>query len=313
MLIPQDAELYSHEYDKLLHRIGGSQSDILELPYVHEVVLKLIQVDLNTIINHNNHDLNSTDSLGRTPLHWAVLQADEPAVSALLRARVDVEARDNDGKTALHFAITTENQRCLELLLIAKSDIHAKDHFGYQTLHWAMCTSSLQSGMLEILLLAGPDVHNRNNHGGTPLHLACMFDCLNGAEMLIAASARINEEDHDGDLPLIYGIYRQHPQIIQLLLKHDVQIEKRNKHGHTVLHVLALYGTLTTIAPFMSPEVRMEKVKREEKDRKGRTAWELLQDRPAPPEGYQGAFETLLARCRGKGRDDIDQEVVEVE
>jgi ankyrin repeat protein len=56
-------------------------------------------------------DINATDSLGRTPLHHAVLECQRGAVAALLAHGVDVNVRDNDGQTPLSEALYQANER----------------------------------------------------------------------------------------------------------------------------------------------------------------------------------------------------------
>ena len=136
MLVQGNGMSCEYEYNKILHRIGGSQSDILGFSYIHKVAIGLVQADMESVANHDTRELNHKDSQGRSPLHWAALRANEAAVRALLRARVNVQAKDYEGKTALHCAAISRSQRCIELLLIAGSEVAAKDQIGYQPLHW---------------------------------------------------------------------------------------------------------------------------------------------------------------------------------
>ena len=130
--------------------------------------------------------------------------------------------------------------------------------------------SQSDQDLLETFLMAGADIYNRSTHGTTPLQLACIYNHLNHATALIAAGARIDEEDNDGDSSLFDAVHNERSQIVQMLLQHGAQIHNRNNHGHTVLHMLALWGTLDTIKPFMSPEV--EKLDAERKDGGGHTS-----------------------------------------
>jgi ankyrin repeat protein len=51
-----------------------------------------------------NVSVHHRDDLGATPLHYAALRGDAPAVSALLAAGSDVRAVDTSGRSALHYA-----------------------------------------------------------------------------------------------------------------------------------------------------------------------------------------------------------------
>ena len=294
MLVPQHAS-FEDEYNRLLHRVGESYADVLELSHIHKVATGLISADYDSLRNYDTHDLNDRDSQGRTALHWAALRANLPILRLLLRARVEIEATDNEGKTALHFATMSRSQRCIELLLLAGANVFAKDHIGYQPLHWTVsCQNDIET--LETFLMAGADVRTRTHHGTTALQLASLYDHPDHARALLAAGADIDAQDNDGDSSLFDAIHIDRQEIVELLLSHGASIEDENKNGHTILHILALWGSVSTIAPFMSYD--LERLDSSKRDKSGQTAWEALQDR-STPDGFKETFEALLARCLG--------------
>jgi hypothetical protein len=62
----------------------------------------------------NGVDVNSKGEDGRTPLHWAGVNA--AVTQMLLENKVDVNAKDNRGWTPLHLAVTTRHKDVAELL-----------------------------------------------------------------------------------------------------------------------------------------------------------------------------------------------------
>ena len=61
--------------------------------------------------------LNGTDSLGRTPLHWATYREDHKAVGILLAEEADWQYRDGQGRTCMHLSMGNKRVKCLALLL----------------------------------------------------------------------------------------------------------------------------------------------------------------------------------------------------
>ena len=312
LLSSGSGEVIEKELRRLLYRIPESLSDILELSYTHQVAAGLIRSESDSVfVDHDEHEV---DCGGKTPLHWAAYTANTPALRGLLRARANVKAQDYYGNTALHMAvnISGKGQRCAELLLLAGSDVLTKDRDGWQAIHFAAIQDNTE--MLDILVPAGADIHTRNNDGCSPLQWACIRDKAENVTALLAAGANIDGRDNDGDTPLFDAIHNGHAKVVQLLLSNGAGFEHQNNYGHTILHILALYGTLGTIAPFMSETLELGNLDVDTKDNQGHTAWEALQDRPAPPEGFVQAFEVLLAMCKAQRDERMDREqAVEME
>ena len=294
-----ESSVYEYEYERLLYRIAESPSDALGFSYYHKVAAGLIETDVDSaFVNHKDGELNGKDVEGNSPLHWAALKANVPALKALLRARADVDTTDNMGSIPLHCTSRSGNQRCMELLLMAGSSVFVGNTNGWQALHYAAAYQDNRE-MLDTLLIAGANIHGRNHYGNSALQLASGADNLYSIITLLAAGADIDNEDTDGDTALSDAIHYGRTRIAKVLLDHGAGIQHRNRYGRTILHQLATYGTIDMIALFMSRQLGCLNV--DEEDDKGLTAWKTMQHRPALPEGFQEAFEALLARCKEQG------------
>jgi hypothetical protein len=71
--------------------------------------------------------IDEPDSLGYTPLHYAVYWRDEVSTHILLKLRANPNVVDHDGLTPLHWAAFTGSKKCIKGLLEAGADIRAKD------------------------------------------------------------------------------------------------------------------------------------------------------------------------------------------
>ena len=65
-------------------------------------------------------DVNAQDSVGRTPLMYAVRYDRSEAVRLLLEAGADIDAKNKAGATAFDLALQIDNQEIINLLKSAK-------------------------------------------------------------------------------------------------------------------------------------------------------------------------------------------------
>lgn len=90
---------------------------------------------LKTLLN-NKIDVNQRDSLGRTPLLFALLYDRTQAAEMLLDHGADFVLGDEQGKTPLMAAAERRNIEGLKLLLHAGASIFAHDKQGFSTLEY---------------------------------------------------------------------------------------------------------------------------------------------------------------------------------
>ncbi|MCG8387781.1 MAG: ankyrin repeat domain-containing protein, partial [Cytophagales bacterium] len=82
------------------------------------------------LIRRSPKDLNSVDSVGETPLHYAARKVNKGIVNILIDARATVNVQDNSGQTALHKAAASGNKDIVNALLDAGADKTLQDNNG---------------------------------------------------------------------------------------------------------------------------------------------------------------------------------------
>lgn len=112
------------------------------------------------------------DHLGRTPLHYAVLEERYPDATALLNDGAGPNARDDNGFTPLHFAAQLGGLEITKLLLSRGAEVDATDSYGNTPLSRAVFSSRGEGSLIIALRSAGADPLKVNSHGVSPLSLA---------------------------------------------------------------------------------------------------------------------------------------------
>ena len=106
------------------------------------------------------------DAYGRTPLHYAALEAKPEQVAKLLADGFGPNAQDDNGWSPLHFAAQTDCAECIATLLRFGATPSLQDSLGNTALHRAVFSSKGKGSIISLLRQAGADA------GVSPLSLA---------------------------------------------------------------------------------------------------------------------------------------------
>ena len=105
-------------------------------------------------INKYNISINEVDQKRSTPLHWAVFEGSEIAMTYLISWGAEIDAQDDDGYTPLHLAIDyaekEQNTRLVKILLLKGADRHAKNNEGKEPAEMVK-DSDMRDELLSIL------------------------------------------------------------------------------------------------------------------------------------------------------------------
>lgn len=153
----------------------------------------------------NDLDVNERGPDGSTPLQWAVYAADIDKVKNLIKAGADVNAANNYGANSMQLAAETANEEILKLLL-----------------------------------KAGADVDSPNPEGQTALMLVARTGDIDSAKLLIKNGATIDARENWGQqTALMWASARQHPAMMELLLKNNADADARSAIRDYKRHVTA--------------------------------------------------------------------------
>ena len=166
-------------------------------------------------------ELEATDALGRTPLHWAVRAGKVEAVAGLLAAGAEVNAVDIDGETPLHHAVRLGRRKIVQMLLENGSGPDAAARYRTRALHLAARGGRV--AIVQSLVSHGASLDAADRFGCTALHDAAAMDECDAVRLLIAAGAHVNMLDGSFETPLQKAIRSGSRDVICLLLAHGAQ------------------------------------------------------------------------------------------
>ncbi|XP_017010154.2 tyrosine-protein kinase Shark [Drosophila takahashii] len=145
----------SHGVTNLLHRATSKNES--------KVVFELLKC------GYRNFDAKNQD--GQTALHLAALHSDEDILKELLNAKVQVNSSDSFGCQPLHYAARSKPASFIRTLIAAQANVQGRNiENGYVPLHEAAKHGNLEA-VQELLLAEAPPLP-RTSSGEFPFDLA---------------------------------------------------------------------------------------------------------------------------------------------
>ncbi len=200
-----------------------------------------------SILHGYNAELEAGDSYNRTALHMAISGNKELSIKCLLELGAKPSAKDKSGETALHYAVNTEDLNLIEVIYNSDQTLlNIPDEYGTTPLHLAVEGDADE--VIDFLCALGADMYTKNSNGDSPLHGAAGSGCYDAVCSLLANGFDVNYKNKDGQTALFFAAESAEYRIFQLLYRHKgVELDTRDKHENTVLHIVARRVHLSVI------------------------------------------------------------------
>ena len=224
------------------------------------------------LLRMNDCDANQRDSVGMTPLAWAVRRGDEEVVELLLsREAVDPDKPDYGGRTPLLWAAYEEHESVVKQLL-GREDINPDkpDNEGSTPLLWAAINGH-ESVVKQLLDREDVNPDKPDNEGRAPLYWAAFQGHESLVEQLLGREdVNPDKPDSEGSTPLSWAAINGHESVVkQLLGRQDVNPDKPDNDGRTPLSWAASGGHESVVKQLLDREdVNPDKPDNKGRDRK---------------------------------------------
>ena len=264
---------------------------------LHKAVLGIDHPNLEEILLSDRGDINALDSNRASPLIWAIRRKDAISVKLLLQAGADPNIRNKSGATALHFAAWQRDFEIVKILLRHGAMAAQKDNNLKSPLHDAASRCS-NSNIIMALLAAGADLQAHCIYGATALSYAASSNNVLGTAILLDLGAQINAADRDGDTPLLDAARNACSASVELLLERGASCTTSNMEGNTILHMAAQSGDLQMLNVIRNASLKS--IDPNARNAKGKTAFQVAQERVSKPDGFIDLLLVLLFEIRNR-------------
>ena len=233
--------------------MGGYEEAVRGITGLHGIALWGVTEIAITMLEMKGRLVNACDSLGWTPLMWAIKYKNRGMVKLFLeQADIELGAGTKDGRTVFSFAAELGNADAVKLLL-ERGDVNpdSKDSNGRTPLSFA--AGEGQEGLVKLLLECrdvNPNSHDIN--GRSPLSFAaeqrrntgylCDFRNYRGVMMLLLEHEGVDPNSLDGNCrtPLMFAVKSGDSSIVELLVERgDVDPNLADDSGRTPLSLAA--------------------------------------------------------------------------
>ena len=210
---------------------------------------------------------NIQNAAGRSPLYWAVFQRNREIAEWLIKEKkVNINIQTRFGKTALHTACLLNDFKMVQLLLKHKAKVNVTDRQKRTPLHYTVQKHyakpkerKIQMQIAQLLIQNKAPINALNVLLETPLHTAVYMGNNLLVSLLIQHRSNLLQKNiyhqtvlHQAVLGAVHFPKRlkHYKRIVQLLVKHKIEINAFDQEGKTALHYTAENG-LTSLGKIL--------------------------------------------------------------
>ena len=213
---------------------------------LHKIVLGIVCKDLEQELQASTADINSQDTIGRTPLSMAAERGETGYLTTLLDYGGNTGLPSYSYQTPLHYAASAKDPECIQLLLAAGEDVDCMTNWDQTPLHLAAAYTK-NAAHATLLLDAGANLNLPDKDGITPLGWTALSNNIEVASVLLDRGANIYDIDHHGSSTLRRCIYSNRHEILEMLLSKRPQIYRCISEEESVWDVIAETADLETL------------------------------------------------------------------
>lgn len=270
------------------------------LTELHKIVVGIFNLSLQDALlqaRYNVH-VNTGDSRGCTPLHYAASMGNASYVSTLISHGAYVDSHTHWKSTPLYEACLTGKYEAARILLENGAEVDARVQHNATPLRVACDYGN--SRLVALLIACGADLHAMNFRNNCKLDAVVYNDNSDVLRYLLSLVSGdvIDHRDAEGESVAFRAIAWDAAKCLRLILKHDPDLGIVNNYGWTVLHRLAASAGPEVFRMFADVFAsRNVEVDACALDLQGRSARGLFNERVGITEELRAAFNIAVDAC----------------
>ncbi|KAF2866829.1 glycerophosphocholine phosphodiesteras-like protein Gde1 [Massariosphaeria phaeospora] len=233
--------------------------------------MQLLTYLLNRIQPRHRISLQSRDSYGRLPLHYAAQYGFMVVCQVIMKhmqdwGQFDVSQgidssqwQDTEGYAPLHLSVIGGHPLATKAMLQAEylleensGNLNTRTIIPNSGAVLALATQSNFVTIVQLLVEAGVEVNYQDDQGETALHVAARFGHDECTKVLLEGSSVYKTEidipeKTFGWTPLFIACVDGHPSTVELLVKAGADVERADNSGWTAKEHAALRGHMTIV------------------------------------------------------------------
>lgn len=210
----------------------------LSIPNINKALLHGAYLDRISFVKEcieKKADVNYSDKVGRTALHYACAGGYYEVCEFLIKSGAKVNIADYKNWTPLHIAVTKMHKEIAELLLKNQANIYAllphalPPNRGKRTLSMSIHYAAIKGDkeMTKLLIEYGANVDDLDKADRTPLHYAACRKNSDYVKFLITElKAKVNVFDTHNRLPIHSACLGGNLENVKILLENGSMVEK---------------------------------------------------------------------------------------
>ncbi len=200
--------------------------------------------------------INITNIYGETPVHMAVLCDQYDMAKILISNKADINTRTNDGAFPLNYACSIGNSDMVMLLVNSGAVVPDIAYKGMSCMHLGVRTWNRE--FVRTLVVLGFedeiswDLGYKNQYGepvrqGTAMSVALKYNRVDIASELLKCKVSFDITDLDGLNVLQNCVRAGWVEGVKSLIEKGIDVNFKDKHGHTALYYANLLGNLEIV------------------------------------------------------------------